>query len=201
MGRACLPTVTLTPALSSSTAVGRVTKPAPRRSTWWTMVAVNGSCLFGRRVSMNTGKLHVHFDCHASQEPSMAHKIEGTGKRPPPRKASSAAIGVRSTVLHMRAAAKRVRHAFTPQASISKVRQAPAGSSTSLYKLFTLALRNLSLPLLCGLQTIKSPANTHEGYLCPSRIANMSAMDMFWAAPPVARYATSFTPSHPRTPF
>jgi hypothetical protein len=34
---------------------------------------------------MNTGKVHVHFDCCGFQEPSMAHKIEGTSKRPPPK--------------------------------------------------------------------------------------------------------------------
>jgi hypothetical protein len=95
----------------------------------------------------------------------MAHKIEGTSKRPPPRKASSAAIGVRSTVLPMRAATKRVRHISAPQAPISRSPPRPtAGSFTSLYNFFTLALRKLPFPQLCGLQTIKSPAITHEGY-------------------------------------
>lgn len=48
-----------------------------------------------------------------------------------------------------------------------------------------------------------SSVHTHKGYQIVffTRIAIMSAMDMFWAAPPVARYATSNTPTPPGTHF
>ena len=100
-------------------------------------------------------ELQVHVDCHAFLVSSMAHKIvPWATDDTPPKEASYAAMSEFASDLSAPG---------TPQAGYRfehrRTLEEPAG-----YNFFTLAQPILPLLLLRGLEIIRSPANTHEGY-------------------------------------
>lgn len=179
-----------------------MTKPAPRRRTWWTMFAmvVNGYVLIEKQsieVSEETSKVQVHYAPFLVPSMATTHQII-TGLTPP-NGASSAVIGVCDIEPPLNDANKASQTSL-PQAQIS--------NGAKQYSLpdnfFTLAYSSrffLSHSRAASRQTTTCIHLQRIPNCISLRIATMSAMDMFWAAPPVARYAASSATPHPRPHF